>query len=1026
MWRLAGRLALDGHAPAQAVTYLEPATDTGPVDAELLLLLGTAYAYDGRFSAARRRLDDALVAERDPVRRAQVLLLITEVERDRWDTGPAWLTAQQGLSELGCLPSTNRAAQALSAVLRLVLGSLIILCGRRGTARGPARLRAAVTCELHRAAGYLAVIKGQPELHLLHALYAVPSLCRLGSGPEYALGLGSLGVLGQMLRLTRLSEHLLGRAESAAAQAGGQRLAAQVEWYGAFSAYLSGADDGERWQQAVERHGRWYHAGQVCDGIATFVWEAAALGDTARARSWYERSHQLVAPSDRASTPLPISSAVIMTAEGRPVEAAAELDRIDGAAGGGPTPGLQAIVLLARMHALVEQGEFGRPFDEVVAQFAAVGPKPAQMIRQLRFFLAHLALGRLAQWRAATQQGDTTAVAAARAAARRAVRDLARTAAAPHETAFAQLARAETALLDGRPQRALRILGRIPPVRQVAPILEFERARSTARALAAAGYPVPARSQARTAMVLAGEAGLARRAHAVAQEFGLDPSAGASSSGPARWAAGSGSSGIDTLRLEALQEISLAASTVLDRGELARICLDRTLRILSAERAVLFLVPDGDPSGTAREPLVPYLGRDVDGRDVGRLTGYSASLVERVRGTGEPVVVTGTEEGAALGAQSVVLHGLRSIMVAPLQLEGRMLGIVYLDSQVARGIFTAEDAGILTALTTHIATALETARAAELEVSMRTAQRQRDFAEALRARLEEMAAALEPDEVLRRLTAAIPTTLPGVDAVLVSEGAGELDDVEVRDLLDRRRPVTGGGPAPRVLADRLPAGAAWSVHPLVAAGLRVGMLVLHARSVELLSATEVDLAGVLIGQAMTVYERATLFSRVQELAVMDELTGVANRRRFFEVAERDLAAAQLHGRPMHALMIDIDHFKRVNDSYGHPIGDEVIRAVAQRLRHQTRETDILGRYGGEEFALVFADVGASAAEFAERLRSTVGGDPIRTAAGPVPVTVSIGVATHHTPDTTMADLLARADAALYRAKRAGRDRIALS
>ncbi len=312
-------------------------------------------------------------------------------------------------------------------------------------------------------------------------------------------------------------------------------------------------------------------------------------------------------------------------------------------------------------------------------------------------------------------------------------------------------------------------------------------------------------------------------------------------------------------------------------------------------------------------------------------------------------------------------------------------------------------------------------------MSVRTAQRRRDFAEALRARLEEMAAAQEPAEVLSRLAGAIPTTLPGVDALLISEGAGELHDTELRDLLDRWRSVTGRGPAPGVLVERLPIDAAWSIHPLVAADRPVGLLVLHACRVEALSQTEIDLAGALIGQAMTAYERATLFSRVQELAVMDELTGVTNRRRFFEVAERDLAGAYRHGRPMHAMMIDIDHhFKRVNDEYGHPVGDEVIRAVAQRLRLQTpgyRHPRALRR---EEFALVFSDVGATAAEFAERLRSTVSSDRIATMAGPLSVTVSIGVAAQHPSDTTVADVLGRADAALYRAKREGRNRVVLA
>ena len=153
----------------------------------------------------------------------------------------------------------------------------------------------------------------------------------------------------------------------------------------------------------------------------------------------------------------------------------------------------------------------------------------------------------------------------------------------------------------------------------------------------------------------------------------------------------------------------------------------------------------GVPVPGRRQParLEPRAGRSAaatpTGNDLDELAGYSASTVERVRRTGEPLVLTSTEEGEALGAHSVVLHGLRSIMVAPLQLDGRLLGVVYLDSRVAKGIFTADDVGVLIAITNHIAVALETARAAQLEVAVATANRQRDLAETLRDALAEIA-----------------------------------------------------------------------------------------------------------------------------------------------------------------------------------------------------------------------------------------------------------------------------------------------
>jgi diguanylate cyclase (GGDEF)-like protein len=183
-----------------------------------------------------------------------------------------------------------------------------------------------------------------------------------------------------------------------------------------------------------------------------------------------------------------------------------------------------------------------------------------------------------------------------------------------------------------------------------------------------------------------------------------------------------------------------------------------------------------------------------------------------------------------------------------------------------------------------------------------------------------------------------------------------------------------------------------------------------------------ELVGVLAAQAMAAFDRATLFARVQELAVVDDLTGVANRRRFFDTGERDLLAARRHGRPVAALMVDIDHFKRVNDTFGHPTGDDVIRTVAARIKAELRGTDLLGRYGGEEFVLL-VDGGASAELIAERIRVMVGEEPVQTRTGPVAVTISVGIAQHTSGDADLEALVARADRALYAAKAAGRNRV---
>lgn len=126
------------------------------------------------------------------------------------------------------------------------------------------------------------------------------------------------------------------------------------------------------------------------------------------------------------------------------------------------------------------------------------------------------------------------------------------------------------------------------------------------------------------------------------------------------------------------------------------------------------------------------------------------------------------------------------------------------------------------------------------------------------------------------------------------------------------------------------------------------------------------------------------------------------------------------------MMLDIDHFKEVNDRYGHASGDDVIREVARRVASVLGSGDTLGRYGGEEFALVVKAPLNQAADLAGRLRSVIAETPIATAAGPIAVTASVGVAELAERDVDLGRLLQRTDAALYEAKRAGRDRVRMA
>jgi len=168
--------------------------------------------------------------------------------------------------------------------------------------------------------------------------------------------------------------------------------------------------------------------------------------------------------------------------------------------------------------------------------------------------------------------------------------------------------------------------------------------------------------------------------------------------------------------------------------------------------------------------------------------------------------------------------------------------------------------------------------------------------------------------------------------------------------------------------------------------------------------------------------------RLREWAIRDGLTGLYNHRHFQELLRTEMARARRYGQPLACLMLDLDHFKDVNDTYGHPFGDRVLKRLAATLTDVAREVDIIARYGGEEFVVVLPNTDREGARrLAERVRSSVSENTLAFEGEGVTTTVSIGVATHHDPGVEdEQDLVKRADAALYRAKHNGRDQVCVA
>ncbi len=215
--------------------------------------------------------------------------------------------------------------------------------------------------------------------------------------------------------------------------------------------------------------------------------------------------------------------------------------------------------------------------------------------------------------------------------------------------------------------------------------------------------------------------------------------------------------------------------------------------------------------------------------------------------------------------------------------------------------------------------------------------------------------------------------------------------------------------------------------PLTSHASRLGVIYFYRADRDTFTSDEIDLLRTFSSLAAGAIEEARLRDRLAELARTDALTELANRREFDARLAGEQARAQRYGKPYAFMMLDIDRFKEVNDTYGHAAGDAVLKTLAGLLRKQLRDADIPARYGGEEFAMILPEIsGGAAKKIAERVRRAVAATPFRLPDGrEIGITVSIGVSCYPNCADTPQGVVERADQALYVAKEAGRNRVVL-
>jgi diguanylate cyclase (GGDEF)-like protein len=321
---------------------------------------------------------------------------------------------------------------------------------------------------------------------------------------------------------------------------------------------------------------------------------------------------------------------------------------------------------------------------------------------------------------------------------------------------------------------------------------------------------------------------------------------------------------------------------------------------------------------------------------------------------------------------------------------------------------------------------LEAARRAEAEQVARILQglSRSATAEAIvRALIVDLGASTGADHIV------VVRRRPGVGALEATLAGARPGDPSTTAILPASALDGATGDAARSAGSRLEArvAAELALVNTLAAPLRtdrgvIGAIVLARRTGVTWPAATRRILRVAALEAAAALERVESHRSAEARASTDSLTGLPNRRYFDEYCAL-LAGRRRAGDAVGILMVDIDHFKRINDRFGHDVGDAVLRAVAGALAGAVRDGDVPARFGGEEFAVLLRTPDRDrAADVGDRIRTAVGALDLR-AAGPEGVTVSVGAAVQADPDEPIVELLGRADRALYRAKRAGRDRV---
>lgn len=503
--------------------------------------------------------------------------------------------------------------------------------------------------------------------------------------------------------------------------------------------------------------------------------------------------------------------------------------------------------------------------------------------------------------------------------------------------------------------------------------------------------------------------------------------------------------------------LTAAASTLSLRKVLIKLC-QAVVDISVAERCSIYMMSE---DGTRLEPEMSIGVGDArlwkkfrnPPRGVPSAPA-SQALFETIKRSEEPVVIEDAPSSPLLPRWWVKTFDLKSVVQYPLRVKDRTIGMMTVDSFRRPVRFPQDEIDTLAAIAKQAGVIIENARVYERE------QQQRQRAEALVGVLTTAASNLGLNKVLVKICQTVVDIsvgdrcsifVVGEDGRLMPMMSLGIEDPEAWDRFRNARVLAGSKAAspdmrrfygavtkienPVVIEDAASSPLiprwwlkAFQVKSLVHYPLRIkdrtiGLMTIDAfRAPVQFGKEEIDTVAAIARQAAVVIENARLHEQLQKQAITDHITGLFNHRHIFARLEEEFARAERSGGSFAVMMMDMDKFKEINDTFGHLEGDEALRFIGQKLRETLRATDILGRYGGDEFMAILPDTTCEQAEEAgQRIMTMLAETPfhVETLDQTVPLAISIGFAAYPYHSKDKEELLMLADAALYEAKRLG-------